>query len=213
MSRPGWLVFALLLAVTAGGSATAGALVTGAQIKNGTITTKDVKDRSLKLKDVKPAEVAKLRGADGKDGKNGASAFAPLASGTTITGGGVISFQAQTGSVHRTYSPLPFVAPVPLTVNGPGRNLWFGSTGTSVVEPTEVNATACAGFASAPTATPGTLCVYPLSPSGAATESLHLVDGVGSGADAADRSGFYVISAAAGTTGVTVPYVWVYTAP
>jgi hypothetical protein len=40
--------------VLAGGSATAGSLVTGAQIKNGTVTTKDVKDKSLKPADFAP---------------------------------------------------------------------------------------------------------------------------------------------------------------
>jgi hypothetical protein len=210
MSRLGWLIVALLLIVTAAGSATAGALVTGAQIKNGTVTSKDIKDRSLKLKDVKPAEVAKLRGADGKDG---ASAFAPLPSGTTVIGGGMVSFQASTGSTHRTYTALPFLAPAPLTVTGSGRNLWFGSTGTSVVDSTAVNATACTGFASAPAAAPGTLCVYVFSPSGTATESVRLIDGVGSGADAADRSGFYVVATAVSESTATVPYTWAYTAP
>jgi hypothetical protein len=74
MPRPTLPVIALaagaLLLGSAGG-ATAGALVTGAQIKDGSITGIDVKDRSLATRDLTRPTVRQLRGARGPAGKPG----------------------------------------------------------------------------------------------------------------------------------------------
>lgn len=67
------VVAALALIVSAGAGATASLLVTGKQIKDGTVTTKDVKNRSLKVKDLSPKAKAKLRGATGPAGPRGAT--------------------------------------------------------------------------------------------------------------------------------------------
>ena len=45
--------------------------MTGADIKNGTVSTKDVKDRTLKLKDFAPGAKRGLKGAQGAQGNAG----------------------------------------------------------------------------------------------------------------------------------------------
>jgi hypothetical protein len=70
-------VIALIVAVAGGGSAIAdGAtmaakLITGNQIKNGSVTSSDIKDRSLLVSDFKASERRKLRGAEGPVGPTG----------------------------------------------------------------------------------------------------------------------------------------------
>lgn len=67
---------AALLAGSAGG-AVGGSLVTGAGIKDGTVASVDIKDRTVQVTDMSAAAVAGLRGqrgapgADGTDGTNG----------------------------------------------------------------------------------------------------------------------------------------------
>ena len=61
----------LALVVGMAGSATAAALITGADIENGTVTSKDIKDKNLKLKDFKPSERKKLKGEPGPQGPQG----------------------------------------------------------------------------------------------------------------------------------------------
>ncbi|HEX8781703.1 MAG TPA: hypothetical protein VF728_11120 [Nocardioides sp.] len=110
-------VAALLLAVSFAGGATAARLVTGQQIKDGTVTSRDVQDRSLKVRDLAPAARDSLRGQqgpagpagpegsdgdtgapgmpglDGEDGLDGVSGFQVVSNTTTIAGSllGVIS--------------------------------------------------------------------------------------------------------------------------
>ena len=70
------LLAAALLAGSAGG-AVGGSLVTGAGIKDGTVASVDIKDRTVQVKDMSAAAVAGLRGqrgapgADGTDGTDG----------------------------------------------------------------------------------------------------------------------------------------------
>lgn len=67
------LVAALALIISAGAGATAALMITGKQIKDGTVSTKDVKNRSLKVKDLSTKARAKLRGATGPAGPRGAT--------------------------------------------------------------------------------------------------------------------------------------------
>jgi hypothetical protein len=60
---------ALVLAL--GGTSYAAAKITGAGIADGSITTKDVKNKSLALKDLSPATRGKLQGAPGAPGAKG----------------------------------------------------------------------------------------------------------------------------------------------
>ena len=70
-------VIALVVAVAGGGSAIADGvaraakLVTGSQIKNGSVTSADVKNGSLLRSDFKASERARLIGPEGKEGPKG----------------------------------------------------------------------------------------------------------------------------------------------
>jgi len=80
--RASTVIASLALFVALGGSATAATLITGAKIKNGTITNKDVKNSTLTGSKVKngslsPSDISKkglasLKGAKGDKGDNGA---------------------------------------------------------------------------------------------------------------------------------------------
>ena len=61
----------ITLTLVAGGGALAGSLITSAQIKNNAIRSVDVRDGTLKLKDVSEAARAALAGQDGVDGADG----------------------------------------------------------------------------------------------------------------------------------------------
>lgn len=65
------VVAALALMLAAGTGATASLLITGKQIKDGTVTSRDVKNRSLKVKDLSTKAKAKLKGATGPRGAAG----------------------------------------------------------------------------------------------------------------------------------------------
>lgn len=67
------VIAALALIVSAGAGATASLMITGKQIKDGTVTTKDVKNRSLKAKDFSAKAKSKLRGPAGPAGPRGAT--------------------------------------------------------------------------------------------------------------------------------------------
>lgn len=85
--RTGPLLVVLLLVLATGSAATAGSLITGAQVKNGSLTGKDVRDRSLTAGDLAPGAVpsavpgpsgpagpvgeAGPRGSDGAPGPEG----------------------------------------------------------------------------------------------------------------------------------------------
>lgn len=103
------VVAALALMLSAGAGATASLMITGKQIKDGTVTTKDVKNRSLKAKDFSPKAKRKLRGATGPAGARGATG----ATGATGAQGlpGLSGFEVVTKSV-----PMGIVPSVPTEV-------------------------------------------------------------------------------------------------
>lgn len=130
------VVAALALIVSAAAGATASLLITGKQIKDGTVTTKDVKNRSLKVKDLSPKAKAKLRGATGPAGPRGATG----ATGATGPAGptglqglpglpglpGLSGFEVVSQSV-----PMGLLAGVPTEVTGacPGGKKAIAATG------------------------------------------------------------------------------------
>lgn len=67
------LVAVLALILSAGAGATASILITGKQIKDGTVTTADVKNRSLKARDFSAGAKSTLRGPAGSAGARGAT--------------------------------------------------------------------------------------------------------------------------------------------
>ena len=54
---PGTVIACIALMVACTGSATAATLITGAQIKNNSVGTKDVKNESLRAGDFKPGDL------------------------------------------------------------------------------------------------------------------------------------------------------------
>jgi hypothetical protein len=124
------VIAALALIISAGAGATASLMITGKQIKdgtvttrdvkNGTVTTKDVKNRSLKVKDLSPKAKAKLRGATGPAGPRGATG----ATGATGPAGpagatGLPGLPGLSGfEVVSTSVPMGLVAGVPTEVTG-----------------------------------------------------------------------------------------------
>lgn len=66
------VVAALALMLAAGTGATASLLITGKQIKDGSVAGADIKNRSLKVKDLSTKAKAKLKGATGPGGQEGA---------------------------------------------------------------------------------------------------------------------------------------------
>lgn len=68
---PAVLVTVLLLVLACGASATAGALITGRQIKDNSVASKDIRNKSLLVKDLSVKARAKLKGATGPAGPAG----------------------------------------------------------------------------------------------------------------------------------------------
>jgi hypothetical protein len=214
-SLPMPLALVVVAALSAGGGATAAGLIDGKDIKKNTVTTKQIKNGTLKLADIKASEVAKLKGKDGTNGTNGASGFAPPPSGMTIKGGGSINGQVSAaGAVLHVYNTLPFTLAAPTVDTGPGRNLWLGNSSVGVAAGAgEVNTTKCPGSETAPTAQPGNLCIYMTQTQAVAAGSVVLFAGVGGGFDQANKSGFTVRATSSAANEMVVRYVWVYTAP
>ena len=61
----------LVLCLAVGGTAYAAAQITGKQIKDGTVTSADIKNKTLKTKDISKAAKDKLRGQTGPPGPQG----------------------------------------------------------------------------------------------------------------------------------------------
>ena len=207
---------AIVLAMS--GGATAAAVITGKQIKDNSVSSKDIKNGSLQVKDFKASEASKLRGPAGANGTNGtngangaagASAFAPPPSGTTISGGGMITSEVSAAGVTlRSYSPLPFTAAAPFTDG----NLFFG--GSQVATAPSDRSVTCTGTLEVPTAPAGVLCAYVSgTPENVAAGSANVAPGTLGGPDGADRNGFFIFASSAAAGEMVFRYVWAYTAP
>jgi len=66
------VVAALALMLAAGTGATASLLITGKQIKDNSITSQDIKNKTLKVKDLSTKAQTKLKGRTGATGETGA---------------------------------------------------------------------------------------------------------------------------------------------
>ena len=67
-----WVACVALVMATAGGAFAATGLIGSGQVRNNSLTGLDIKDRSVRLKDLRPSDVAKLRGRVGPQGIKGA---------------------------------------------------------------------------------------------------------------------------------------------
>ena len=68
------VVAALALLLAAGTGATASLLISGKQIKDNSVTSQDIKNKSLKVKDLSTKAQAKLKGRTGATGERGPAA-------------------------------------------------------------------------------------------------------------------------------------------
>jgi hypothetical protein len=178
------LGLAVLFALGGTGGAVAGALITGRQIENGTITTADIKNRTLQVRDLSPAALEAVGkageagpvgpqgltgvpgaagpagdpgpvGAPGPAGPRGTSPWDTIPSGVTVTGEFRQDTVAGNYDVHRLHVPLGALAPRPLTHPDVG----YGDKPGSPIAETEVDP-ACTGTVATPTAPPGRVCIY-----------------------------------------------------
>jgi hypothetical protein len=69
--QPAMIVALIALVFAAGGTSYAALQLTGSQIKNETITSLDIKNKSLKIADLSPSARATLKGNEGKRGPAG----------------------------------------------------------------------------------------------------------------------------------------------
>ena len=167
-------------------SAFAAAQITGAQIKNNTVASLDVKNGSLGVADLSLAARNALKsagktgpagaaGAPGAPGPRGASAWDVIPSGQTVVGNfghGYPNSDAGSGALSVS---LPGTAGAPLT--NENVNFAFSSIGGDI-DPT------CTGSATAPTAPAGKVCIYVYTSTGIDAETAMGFMGV------ASRNGF-----------------------
>jgi hypothetical protein len=160
--------------IALGGTATAAVLITGANIKDGSVQSRDiangakgvasvdVRDGSLAAKDLSVEARKELVGAVGPAGSTGATgatgprgyaAWDTIPSGTTVTGPFLLDVSSPTGSGtdYRQVVPLPGIAPAVVSeVN-------FASDASASTTDDDAS---CTGSLSAPTAPAGKVCLY-----------------------------------------------------
>ena len=193
---PPMLVALLALVVATGGTSYAVAKITSADIKNHTI----------KVVDLAPATVKKLRGKTGPQGAPGAAGAdftEGIPSGRTITGSVYYRIAANEAGQHLEQSvPFPALAPAALV----GAD--FAVDGSAVT--TDDNA-ACTGTYAQPSAPAGRLCAYLGVPNLFAITNLDTAQ-VTSLAPGENRG--FVVRLVADTVGAAgIDFSWAYTAP
>ena len=191
------LAFLLGLVIATAGTAAAAKLITGKQIKDGTISEKDL-SKTVRAKLAAPGGsgpqgipgVKGDAGAKGDSGTPGRSALTALQSGESVTGGYYLSMPAGGGGAW-VASAIPFPAP---------------PTGIVIREVQDGPKPHCPGDVASPRADPGYVCVYEKN----TTASLSGNDLFQAtyDADAGRTHGFALYTTSAGNT-----YgVWAYTA-
>lgn len=108
------IVAVVALVLSAGAGATASLLITGKQIKNSSVTTADIKNRTLKAKDFSRTAKNKLRGPAGATGPQGATGPAGPAGALGLPG--LSGFEVVTRTL--ALNVLPLGAPASGSVQG-----------------------------------------------------------------------------------------------
>jgi hypothetical protein len=135
---PALVVAVLALSVALGGTSYAAITVTGAQVKDGSITTRDIRDRSLRTEDF----------ARGAQPALASAASAGLQSGDILAGVFDVRGQAvQAGETFRT--TLPF-----------GHKLPAQPTAVRLLANPGFTTPDCQGWGGDPDPAPGVLCIY-----------------------------------------------------
>ncbi|SEC85550.1 hypothetical protein SAMN04489844_3123 [Nocardioides exalbidus] len=159
------VVSAALLASVGAGSYAAGSLVTSKQIKDGTIKVEDLSPKAVeRLRGSTgpagppgPAGATGATGSTGAQGARGASAWDKIPSRQTVTGKAPVFFQAATaGDFGSATITLPARPATPMSQ---GTTAFFAE-GPLVASFGAPRSPDCTGTTDVPTAPPGMLCVY-----------------------------------------------------
>jgi len=218
---------ALVLMIVATATGQVRGLITGRDIRNGSVTSADIKDRTILARDLKRSLVRSLRGQrgprgaagptgfagpagpagpkgdkgdKGDRGDAGASALNAVPSGRTIHG--VIGLDVHAPAGAEDWGVL-MTMPMPATaVLGDG-DVHIAHPAPQSGESAGEQA-ACTGTVAGPTAPPGQVCIY-------VQDSANAVSLLGEGVNS--DQGFKLKFASPGTGNSFVDAVWVYTAP
>ncbi len=156
---PAFFVAMLALIVALGGTSYAAITVTGAQIKDGSITTRDIRNGTLRAEDFGRQLLAGQQGAKGENGDAGLAAprsqpararaaSSALASGEILAGAFEVRGDAvQAGDTFRT--TLPF-----------GHKLPAYPTAVRLLSNPGFTTPDCQGWGGDPDPAPGVLCIY-----------------------------------------------------
>ena len=214
------------------------AALTGSAVAIKQITSSEIKNRTIKLKDISakarsalegtageqgpqgergpqgPQGLEGPQGAEGPPGPSGLSGGS-IPSGTTVTGAwGGRYLNALAGNQTSSYL-LPYSFPLPAPIALTDANVNFGATTAAPVGDADP---ACAGSAAAPTAPSGKVCIYVNSTTRDNSTLTGFKLTAAGGATNADRYGFEVRMVninEGGTNGGTMRAegTWAYTAP
>lgn len=121
-STPVLVLLAAALLLGASGGAVAGAMITGAQIKDNTVTTADIKNGNLAAKDLSKAARASLKGQTGK--QPGIAALEFVENESPVVGAGESGFATALCPVGKR--------PISVTADWLGSNLPTGTRLASV---------------------------------------------------------------------------------
>lgn len=201
---PSLIISVLALIVALSGSAYAAAKINGANIKSGTVTSKQIKNGTISKADL--SKRLSLRGPAGPAGPGGKDGIGvldgTLASGRTMTG--LWSFAPSNPTANMTqifYKTIEFPVKAPQKLLGSDVNFK-----AATARNTDDDAS-CIGSATQPTAPPGKVCIY------TASETYYNLQAGISGEAAPLADSGFVIKATV-DPGDWIGYgSWAYTAP
>jgi hypothetical protein len=218
---PATVIALLALFVSLGGTATAITLITGRNVKDGSLTGADVRDRSLTRSDLSIGTLTRgpagpagpageagepgLRGAQGIEGVAGTDPWDTIPSGQLVTGSGHYRLDAgASGEELAVTVQLQARAAVALTTG----TVNFSDLDLTA-DPLDRDAS-CSGTETAPSAPAGRVCLYVSS----SPAPFNVQPGSASGDISPDgRTGFTVHWQAAASGVTELAFTWAYLAP
>ncbi len=213
--NPSMFVALLALTLSLSSVSVAAVMISGKQIEKNTVTSAQIKNKTIKLKDISPKARGQLKGqagaagvnganglngangANGVNGAKGADSTDVVPSGRTITGS--VYYRIDSSAVGQTLNQsVAFPAKAPAAV------ISASFAPDTVPASTQADPT-CTGTYENPTAPAGKVCGYLVA---AAVQTISL-DTLEPG----ETLGFVVRTQAAAVGGITVDLSWAYTAP
>ena len=229
--QPGTLIALLALFVSLGGTAAAVSLITGRNVKDGSLTGRDIRDGSIAGNDLEsaltrgsrgpagsvgpagPVGEPGLRGPQGVAGVAGADPWDSIPSGQLVTGSQTLLLEAGPNSTtpFQLTIPLPARAPNPLTQD----DVQF--TTSLLASPANTDANCAGSDASPAPQRAGLVCIYPTT----VPAAVNVVSGSAYGDIVPDRSsGVSIVwnaltspSPSTNPSATGFSFVWAYRAP